>query len=70
MIPMTSIRQFSTPEDWNTTSFVMRLHERHVAGWPNIDHYMSQYFRPITKDFESFVYGTMVMQSYAIETAI
>jgi beta-mannosidase len=47
----------------------MRIHERHVAGWPNLNHYMSQYFKP-TKDFETFVYGTMVMQAYAIETAI
>jgi len=69
MIPMTSIRSFSTEEDWSTTSFVMRLHERHIKGWPNLNLYMSTYFKQ-TKDFASYVYGSMVMQAYAIETAI
>jgi beta-mannosidase len=44
MLPMTSIRQFSTEADWDTTSFVMRLHERHIAGWPTLNHYMAKYF--------------------------
>jgi beta-mannosidase len=69
MIPMTSIRSFSTEEDWSTTSFVMRIHERHPKGWPNLNFYMTNYFKE-TKDFASFVYGSMVMQAYAIETAI
>jgi len=30
---------------------------------------MNKYFKP-TKDFESFVYGTMVMQAYAVRTGI
>jgi beta-mannosidase len=47
----------------------MRLHERHPNGWPNLNFYMDTYLQP-TKDFASFVYGTMVMQAYAIETAI
>jgi beta-mannosidase len=69
MIPMTSIRSFSEPQDWNTTSFVMQIHERHPKGWPNLNFYMQEYM-PVQKTFESFVYGTMVMQAYAIETAI
>lgn len=69
MIPMSSIRQFSVPSDWDITSMVMRIHERHVQGWPNLIHYMEQYFKP-TRDFEALVYGTMVMQAYAVETAI
>jgi beta-galactosidase/beta-glucuronidase len=48
---------------------VMNIHERHIAGWPNLHKYMENYFKP-TKDFESFVYGTMVMQAYAVEIAI
>lgn len=48
---------------------VMRIHERHIMGWPNLNRYMNDYFKT-TKDFESFVYGTMVMQAYAVETAI
>jgi hypothetical protein len=44
MIPMSSIRQFSIPSDWNKTSAVMEIHERHIAGWPNLNHYMAQYF--------------------------
>jgi beta-mannosidase len=31
--------------------------------------YMDKYFKP-TKDFESFVYGTMVMQAYAVRVGI
>ena len=30
---------------------------------------MTDYYKP-TKDFETFVYGTMVMQAYAVEVAI
>ena len=69
MIPMSSMRQFSTPADWNLDSFVVKIHERHPQGWQLIPQYMNDYFRPI-KDFESYVYGTMVMQSYAVLTGI
>ena len=47
----------------------MQIHERHTFGWPYLNLYMNEYFKP-TKDFPCFVYGTMVMQAYAIETAI
>jgi hypothetical protein len=60
MIPMNSIKKFTVEEDRKFDTFVMQLHERHVAGWPNLKLYMEKYFKP-TKDFESFVYGTMVM---------
>jgi beta-mannosidase len=56
-------------QDWNFSSPVLQLHERKIEGWDILTHYMTQYFKP-TKDFESFVYSTMVMQAYAIETSI
>ncbi len=69
MIPMSSIRNFATTLDMFLVSPVMNIHERHIAGWPNLHRYMNDYFKP-TKDFETFVYGTMVMQAYAVEVAI
>ena len=66
---MSSMRKFSTPADWNLDSFVVKIHERHPQGWQLIPQYMNDYFRPI-EDFESYVYGTMVMQSYAVLTGI
>lgn len=69
MIPMSSIRNFATNLDMFLVSPVMNIHERHIAGWPNLHRYMNDYFKP-TKDFETFVYGTMVMQAYAVEVAI
>ena len=66
---MSSIKKFTLPVDLDPSSLVMQIHERHVKGWPNLNLYMNNYFRP-TKDFESFVYGTMVMQSYAVITGI
>ena len=69
MIPMSSIKKFSVASDWDIESFVNVLHERHPQGWPNLHHYMDTYYRPIS-DFENFVYGTMVMQSYAVLTGI
>eukprot|EP00347_Sterkiella_histriomuscorum_P013880 403363013 len=69
MIPMSSLKKFTLPTDLDQSSFVMQIHERHVKGWPNLNLYMGNYFKP-TKDFESFVYGTMVMQAYAVVTGI
>ncbi len=60
MIPISSIKKFSSPSDWDQSSFVMQIHERHPEGWKNINWYMANYFQP-PKDFESLVYGTMVM---------
>ncbi|CDW90651.1 beta-mannosidase [Stylonychia lemnae] len=69
MIPMSSIKQFSIASDWDKQSFVMQLHERHIQGWPNLNFYMDKYYRP-TKDFESLVYASMIMQAYAVNTGI
>ncbi len=69
MVPMSSIRKFTAPADRDFDTSVMAIHERHVLGWPNLHMYMEKYFKP-TKDFESFVYGTMVMQAYAVRTGI
>mgnify|MGYP001807175157 CR=1 FL=1 len=47
----------------------MQIHERHPEGWKNINWYMTNYFKP-AKNFESFVYATMVMQGYTIQYGI
>lgn len=41
MIPMSSLKQFTTPSDLYNASFVMQIHERHPEGWPNLNHYMA-----------------------------
>jgi beta-mannosidase len=66
---MKTIRQFSLPEDWDTTSPVMRTHQKHPFGYENIKYYIEQKFRT-PKTFEDLVYVSQLMQADAVKTAI
>ena len=64
-----TIKQFSLPQDRDTSSSVMRTHQKHPFGWENIKYYIGQKFRT-PKSFEDLVYVSQLMQGDAINTAI
>lgn len=64
-----TIQQFTTPKDLDTTSSVMRAHQKHPFGYENIKHYIGQKFRT-PKSFEDLAYVSQLMQADAIKTAI
>ncbi|MCE3283448.1 MAG: beta-mannosidase [Chitinophagaceae bacterium] len=64
-----TIRQFSESKDWDTSSPVMRAHQKHPFGWENIKHYIEARFKT-PKTFEDLVYVSQLMQADAIKTAI
>jgi beta-mannosidase len=66
---MKTIKQFSLPQDWDTSSAVMKTHQKHPFGWENIKYYIEQKFRT-PKTFEDLVYVSQLMQADAIKTAI
>jgi beta-mannosidase len=66
---MPSIRQFSLPEDWDTSSAVMKTHQKHPSGWQNIKIYVDRRFIA-PKRFEDLVYVSQLMQADAIKTAM
>ncbi len=69
MPDMKTINEFSLPEDWDTSTAVMRTHQKHPFGWENIKYYIGQKFRP-PGSFEDLVYVSQLMQADAIKTAI
>jgi beta-mannosidase len=69
MPDMKTIKQFSRPNDWDTSSAVMKVHQKHPFGWENIKYYIEQKFRT-PKNFEDLVYVSQLMQADAIKTAI
>lgn len=69
MPDMKTIQQFSLSQDWDTSSAVMRTHQKHPFGWANIKYYIEQKFST-PKSFEDLVYVSQLMQADAIKTAI
>lgn len=67
--PMESIRKFTSPEDRQLQSTVMKAHQKHPTGYQIIDEYMLRdYQKP--KDFESYGYVSMLLQSEGMKIAI
>lgn len=64
-----TIRQFAGPDETDTASAVMRAHQKHPFGYPNIKLYIENKFRT-PKTFEDLVYVSQLMQADAIKTAI
>jgi beta-mannosidase len=60
ILEMSSIKRFTIPSDWDETSQTMELHERHVVGWPTINYYLNEYYKPV-KDFQTKVYVSQIM---------
>lgn len=66
---MKTIRQFALPSELDTSSAVMKNHQKHPFGYPNIRMYIENKFRT-PKSFEDLVYVSQLMQADAIKTAI
>lgn len=64
-----TINKFSEPSDRDTSSTVMKIHQKHPTGYQNIAKYIWDKF-PSSKNFNEFVYISNVVQYDAIETAI
>jgi beta-mannosidase len=69
MPDMKTIRQFALPTDFDTSSKVMKVHQKHPFGYENIKLYIENKFRT-PKTFEDLVYVSQLMQADAIRTAI
>jgi beta-mannosidase len=69
MPEMATIKAFSVPEDWDTSSVVMKVHQKHSRGFRNLGAYLKmEKLEP--KTFEEYVTATQEVQSRALETAI
>ena len=64
-----SIEKFTSPQDRQVGSFILRLHERHPMG----DQYLPMYtnsYAGNSSNLMRFAYFSQVMQAYALETAL
>jgi beta-mannosidase len=64
-----SIRRFATNADMDTSSVVMKIHQKHPTGFKTLNNYLQMEKIPVT-DFASFISATQELQSRALETAI
>ncbi len=60
-----TIESFTLPQDYDTTSNVMRVHQRNPPGYGKIKSYMDRYYKT-PKDFYALVYVSQVLQQYGI----
>ncbi|MCG8475120.1 MAG: hypothetical protein MI784_06565 [Cytophagales bacterium] len=59
---MSTIRKFSTKEDWSIDSKVMKTHQKSSIGNVTIQQYMDRWYRR-PNSFEQFVYVSQVLQA-------
>jgi beta-mannosidase len=69
MPSMKSVRRFTRPEDRDTSSAVMKVHQKHRTGFATLNTYLKMEQIPV-RDFNSFIEGTQELQSRAIATAV
>lgn len=69
MPDLETIKQFAIAEDMDTSSVVMRLHQKHPTGYATLNRYLDMEKIPAT-DFLSFITATQELQSRALGTAI
>jgi len=64
-----TIEKFSVKEDWDTSSDVMKVHQKHPTGYKNLAVYLEQNnLHP--KTFQEYVTATQEVQSRALRIAI
>jgi beta-mannosidase len=64
-----TINKFSLPQDWDTSSVVMKVHQKHPTGYRNLAAYLKQNgYKPTT--FKAFADATQEVQKKALSTAI
>ena len=64
-----TIQQFSVKEDWDTSSLVMKVHQKHPTGYKTLAAYLAQN-NLAPKNFKEFAKATQEIQSRALITAI
>uniref|UniRef100_UPI00404AC76C beta-mannosidase n=1 Tax=Fulvivirga sp. TaxID=1931237 RepID=UPI00404AC76C len=64
-----SVQKYTTPEDHDIYSEVMKSHQRSSIGNNTIEEYMLRHYKK-PKDFESFLYVSQLLQSHAIKVGI
>ena len=69
LLCMNSIKKFLDPQDIDLNSTAFLNHERGASAYNHIDYYMDNYYKP-TNSLENYLYGTQIMQKYAIQTAV
>lgn len=64
-----TIQQYSKPEDWDTSSIVMKVHQKHPTGYKTLANYLAQNgYHPT--NFKGFAAATQDVQSHALATAV
>ncbi len=69
MPDLESVKQFALSEDMDTSSIVMKAHQKHPTGFQTLTKYLQMEHLTVT-DFNSFILATQELQSRALETAI
>lgn len=64
-----TVKKYTTPDDYDINSEVMKSHQRSFIGNGAIKRYMDNYYRN-PKDFESFLYVGLLLQAEGIKTGI
>jgi beta-mannosidase len=67
--PLATIRTYAEEADWNMTSYIMERHQKNDMGNTLIISQMLDAFR-LSKDFESLVYLSMVLQAEGIRYGV
>ena len=66
---MESLKLFSEKGDWDTSSYVIKVHQRHPTGFQTLAHYLKDENITFT-DFKTYVTATQELQSRAVQTAV
>jgi len=69
MPDLKTIKAFATAADLDTSSAVMKAHQKHPFGYENIKLYINNRFKA-PQTFENLVYVSQLMQADAVQTAI
>ncbi|GBL35668.1 beta-mannosidase B [Filimonas sp.] len=69
MPDISTIRQFTLPADLDTSSVVMKIHQKHPTGFKTLNNYLQMEKIP-ANSFTSFITATQELQSRALATTI
>lgn len=64
-----SIQKFTASSDWDTSSVVMKLHQKHATGYENLKSYLHQN-KLNPENFKALIQATQQIQSKALLIAI
>ena len=66
---MEAVKRYAIPDDYDTASVVMKVHQKHVTGYQNLAKYLEmENLHPNT--FEEYIAATQEVQSRALGTSI